>query len=128
MSQIVPWVPATSSRRSIPPRNVQLTSNWPIAPDSKRMSAMALSSSAIGWTRVSVWHITSTGRFPLPAKLRMISMQWQPRSMIGPPPVSRPSQNHALWGPGCVSRERTQVTSPMAPPSTAAMALSVFGV
>ena len=77
---------------------------------------MALSSSAIGWTRVSVWHRTSTGRFPLPTKLRMISMQWQPRSMIAPPPVSRPSQNHALCGPGCVSRERTQVTSPTAPP------------
>ena len=95
MSQIVPWVPATSSRRSIPPRNVQLTSNWPIAPDSNRMSAIALSSSAIGWTSVSVWHSTSTGRLPLPTKLRMISMQWQPRSMIAPPPVSRPSQNQA---------------------------------
>ena len=59
--------------------------------------------------------MTSTGRFPLPTKLRMISMQWQPRSMIAPPPVSRPSQNQALWGPGCVSRDRTQVTSPMRP-------------
>ena len=55
-------------------------------------------------------------------------MQWQPRSMIAPPPVSRPSQNHALCGPGCVSRERTQVTSPMAPALTAATALSVLGV
>ena len=27
-------------------------------------------------------------------------MQWQPRSMIAPPPVSRPSQNQALCGPG----------------------------
>ena len=27
-------------------------------------------------------------------------MQWQPRSMIAPPPVSRPSQNHAECGPG----------------------------
>ena len=127
-SQIVPWVPATSSRRSIPPRNVQLTSNWPIAPDSNRISAMALSSSSIGWTRVSVVHMTSTGRFPLPTKLRMISMQWQPRSMMAPPPVSRPSQNQALCGPGCVSRERTQVTSPSAPCSTDATALSVLGV
>ncbi len=66
--QIVPWVPATSSRRSIPPRNVQLTSNWPMAPDSNRMSATALSSSAIGWTSVSVWQSTSSGRFPFPAK------------------------------------------------------------
>ncbi len=125
---MVPCVPATSSRRSIPPRNVQLTSNWPIAPDSNRMSAMALSSSAIGWTRVSVWHITSSGRFPLPTKLRMISMQWQPRSMIAPPPVSLPSQNQAECGPGWVSRERTQVTSPTAPSRTAATALSDFGV
>ena len=124
----MPCVPATSSRRSIPPRNVQLTSNWPMAPDSNRISATALSSSAIGWTSVSVWHRTSTGRLPLPTKLRMISMQWQPRSTIAPPPVSRPSQNHAECGPGCVSRERTQVTSPMAPPSTEAIALSVLGV
>ena len=102
----------------MPPRNVQLTSNWPMAPDSKRISAIALSSSSIGWTSVSVWQRTSSGRLPLPTKLRMISMQWQPRSTIAPPPVSRPSQNHALWGPGCVSRERTQVTSPIAPPST----------
>ena len=126
--QIVPCVPATSSRRSIPPRNVQLTSNCPIAPDSKRISATALSSSAIGWTSVSVWQSTSTGRFPLPTKLRMISMQWQPRSTIAPPPVSRPSQNHALCGPGCVSRERTQVTSPMAPSRTDLTALSDLGV
>ena len=111
----MPCVPATSSRRSMPPRNVQLTSNWPIAPDSNRMSAIALSSSSIGWTSVSVVHMTSTGRLPLPTKLRMISMQWQPRSMIAPPPVSRPSQNQAEWGPGCVSRDRTQVTSPIAP-------------
>ena len=117
--QIVPCVPATSSRRSMPPRNVQLTSNWPMAPDSNRISAIALSSSAIGWTSVSVWHRTSTGRFPLPTKLRMISMQWQPRSMIAPPPVSRPSQNQALCGPGWVSRERTHVTSPIAPSRTA---------
>jgi len=127
-SQMVPCVPATSSRRSIPPRNVQLTSNWPIAPDSKRIRAIALSSSSIGWTRVSVVHITSTGRFPLPTKFRMISMQWQPRSMIAPPPVRRPSQNQALWGPGCVSRDRTHVTSPIAPPSTDLTALRVFGV
>ena len=128
MSQTVPCVPATSSRRSIPPRNVQDTSNCPTAPDSNRMKATALSSSAIGWTSVSVWHSTSTGRFSLPTKLRMISMQWQPRSMIAPPPVSRPSQNHAECGPGCASRERTQVTSPIAPPRTEAIALSVLGV
>jgi hypothetical protein len=52
----------------------------------------------------------------------MISMQWQPRSMIAPPPVNRPSQNHAECGPGCVSRERTQVTSPIAPSVTALIA------
>ena len=92
------------------------------------MSAIALSSSAIGWTSVSVWQRTSTGRFPLPTKFRMISMQWQPRSMIAPPPVSRPSQNHAECGPGCASRDRTHVTSPTAPASTARTALSVFGV
>ncbi len=89
---------------------------------------MALSSSSIGWTSVSVVHMTSTGRLPFPTKFRMISMQWQPRSMIAPPPVRRPSQNHALWGPGWVSRERTQVTSPIAPPSTLFTALSVLGV
>ena len=89
---------------------------------------MALSSSAIGCTSVSVWHITSTGRFPFPTKLRTISMQWQPRSMIAPPPVSRPSQNQAECGPGCASRERTQVTSPTAPSRTARKALSDFGV
>jgi hypothetical protein len=66
LSQIVPSVPATSSRRSIPPRNVQLTSTWPIAPLSNLISAIALSSASIGCTRVSAQHITSTGRFPLP--------------------------------------------------------------
>ena len=55
-------------------------------------------------------------------------MQWQPRSMMAPPPVSRPSQNQAECGPGWVSRERTQVTSPMAPACTDRTALSVFGV
>jgi hypothetical protein len=64
----------------------------------------------------------------LPTKFGTISMQWQPRSMIAPPPVSRPSQNHALCGPGWVSRERTHVTSPIAPPWTDAIALSVLGV
>ncbi len=29
----------------------------------------------------------------------MISMQWHPRSMMAPPPVRRPSQNHAECGP-----------------------------
>ncbi len=61
-------------------------------------------------------------------KLRMISMQWQPRSMIAPPPVSLPSQNHAECGPGWVSRDRTQVMSPRAPCSTVARALRVLGV
>ena len=56
----MPSVPATSSRRSIPPRNVHETSNWPIAPDSKRISAIALSSASIGCTSVSAQHITST--------------------------------------------------------------------
>jgi hypothetical protein len=65
---------------------------------------------------------------PLPTKLRMISMQWQPRSMIAPPPVSRPSQNQA--------RMRSRVRLARADPrhvadraaSTDAIALSVFGV
>ena len=112
----------------MPPRKVQLTSNWPTAPDSNRIRATALSSSSMGWTSVSVWHITSSGRLPLPTKLRMISMQWQPRSMIAPPPVSRPSQNQALCGPGWASRERTQVTSPRAPSWTDRTDLSVLGV
>ncbi len=47
---------------------------------------------------------------------------------MAPPPVSRPSQNQAECGPGCVSRERTQVMSPSAPALTAAIALSVLGV
>jgi len=64
--QIVPSVPATSSRRSIPPRNVHETSNCPIAPDSKRIRQIALSSASIGCTRVSVQAMTSRGRFPLP--------------------------------------------------------------
>ena len=128
MSQIVPSVPATSSRRSIPPRKVQLTSNWPTAPLSKRISAIALSSASIGWTRVSFQHITSTGRFPLPTNDRTISMQWQPRSTMAPPPACPASQNQALCGPGCVSRLRTQSTSPTAPDRTEASALSVLGV
>ena len=59
----------------MPPRNVQLTSNWPIAPLSKRMSAIALSSASIGCMSVSAQHTTSSGRFSLPTKLRMISTQ-----------------------------------------------------
>jgi hypothetical protein len=47
---------------------------------------------------------------------------------MAPPPVSRPSQNQAECGPGCVSRDRTQVTSPIAPPLTEAIAFNVFGV
>ena len=89
---------------------------------------MALSSAPMGWTSVSVWHMTSTGRLPLPTKQRPISMQWQPRSMMAPPPVRRWSQNQAECGPGCVSRARTQVTSPMAPSCTALMDLSDLGV
>ena len=126
--QIVPSVPATSSRRSMPPRKVQLTSNWPMAPLSKRIRAIALSSASIGWTSVSAQHTTSNGRFSFPTKLRMISTQWQPRSTIAPPPARFASQNQALCGPGCVSRERAQVTCPIWPARTAAAALSVFGV
>ncbi len=55
-------------------------------------------------------------------------MQWQPRSTIAPPPAWFASQNQALWGPGCVSRERAHVTSPICPAWTAATAFSVFGV
>ena len=112
----------------MPPRNVHETSNWPIAPDSKRISAIALSSASIGCTSVSAQHITSSGRLSLPMKLRTISMQWQPRSTIGPPPACFASQNQALCGPGCVSRERAHVTSPIAPERTICSALSVFGV
>jgi len=98
--RIVPSVPEISSRRSIPPRNVQETSTWPIAPDSKRIRKMALSSAAIGWTSVSAQAITSSGRLSLPTKVRAISMQWHPRSMIAPPPARLESQNHAECGPG----------------------------
>ena len=45
-----------------------------------------------------------------------------------PPPALAASQNQALCGPGCVSRLRTQSTSPIAPPRTDASAFSVFGV
>ena len=89
---------------------------------------MALSSASIGWTSVSAQHITSTGRLPLPAYDLMISMQWQPRSTMHPPPAWPASQNHALCGPGCVSRLRTHITSPIAPARTEASAFSVFGV
>ena len=92
------------------------------------MSAIALSSASIGWTSVSSQHITRTGRFSLPTKLRMISMQWQPRSTIAPPPAWAASQNQAEWGPGCVSRDRAHVTWPICPASTAPIALSVLGV
>jgi hypothetical protein len=128
LSQIVPSVPATSSLRSIPPRKVQLTSNWPTAPLSKRMMAIALSSASIGWTRVSAQHMTSTGRLPLPTNDRTISMQWQPRSTTAPPPACSASQNQALCGPGWVSRLRTQRTSPMAPERVEASAFRVLGV
>ena len=128
MSQSVPSVPATSSRRSIPPRNVQLTSNWPIAPLSNLIRAIPLSSASIGWTSVSVQHMTSSGLLSLPTKLRTISMQWQPRSTIAPPPAWRASQNQALCGPGWVSRERAQVTVPICPARITLTALSVFGV
>ena len=121
-------MPATSSLRSIPPRKVQLTSNWPTAPLSKRIRAIALSSAAIGWTSVSFQHITSTGRFPLPTNECTISMQWQPRSTMAPPPACPASQNQALCGPGWVSRLRTQSTSPTAPDRVEAIALSVLGV
>ena len=55
-------------------------------------------------------------------------MQWQPRSTIGPPPACAASQNQALCGPGCVSRERAQRTWPIWPARTAWSAFSVFGV
>ena len=61
-------------------------------------------------------------------KLRAISMQWQPRSTIAPPPESSVFQNQSLCGPGCVSRERTQSTLPIAPALTRPSAFSVFGV
>ncbi len=46
---------------------------------------------------------------------------------MAPPPVKRPSQNQAEWGPGCVSRERTQVTSPIAPAPHAGDGLERLG-
>src|SRR5512133_1449646 len=58
----------------------------------------------------------------------MISTQWQPRSTMAPPPAWFASQNHALCGPGCVSRERAHVTAPTCPASTIATAFRVFGV
>ena len=45
-----------------------------------------------------------------------------------PPPARCSSQNHALCGPGCASRERTQSTSPTAPARTDSIDLSVLGV
>ena len=45
-----------------------------------------------------------------------------------PPPACFSSQNHALCGPGCASRERTHSTSPTAPARTDSIDLSVFGV
>lgn len=39
------------------------------------------------WANVSVQQITSTGRFALPTKFRMMSMRWQPRSTLAPPTV-----------------------------------------
>ena len=47
---------------------------------------------------------------------------------MAPPPVRRWSQNQAECGPGCVSRARTQVTSPMAPSATAFIDFSDLGV
>ena len=64
----------------------------------------------------------------MPTKLRTISMQWQPRSTIAPPPAWRASQNQALCGPGWVSRERAHVTAPSCPACTILSAFSVFGV
>ena len=40
-----------------------------------------------------------------------------------PPPAWSASQNHALCGPGCVSRLRTHMTSPIAPAPTAGQRL-----
>ena len=89
---------------------------------------MPESSASMGWTMVSAVHITSTGRTSLPTKLRMISMQWQPMSTMAPPPATCLSQNHALCGPGCVSRDRTHSTLPSAPSRTDASDFSVLGV
>ena len=61
-------------------------------------------------------------------KLRMISMQWQARSTMAPPPASVLSQNQALCGPEWVSRDRTQRILPSAPRLTAAMDFRVLGV
>ena len=59
--------------------------------------------------RVRPAHHLDRAGCSLPMYERMISMQWQPRSTIGPPPACAASQNHALCGPGCVSRERAHV-------------------
>ena len=93
------------------------------------MSAIALSSSAIGWTSVSVWHMTSTGRFVLADEvaddLDAVAAEVDDRPAAGQPAVPEPG---ASADPGCVSRDRTQVTSPIAPAWTEATALSVLGV
>ena len=90
----MPCVPATSSRRSMPPRNVQLTSNWPIAPDSNLISAIALSSSSIGWTSVSVVHITDDRPVPLAHEvaddLDAVAAEVDDRAAAGQPAVPEP--------------------------------------
>ena len=88
---------------------------------------MAWSSASIGWTWVSPQQLTSTGRTSLPMKLRAISMQWQPRSMIAPPPESSLFQNQSLCGPEWVSRERTQRILPSAPLADRFEGLECFG-
>jgi hypothetical protein len=55
-------------------------------------------------------------------------MQWQPMSMIAPPPDSSFVQNQLLCGPGCASRERVHSTRPIEPFRTDCSALRVLGV
>ena len=126
--QIVPSVPITSSRKSKPPLNVQLTSNCPMAPFSYFTSPMAWSSASIGFTCVSAQHITSMGLISFPIYDLEISTQWQPRSNIQPPPACSISQNQSLWGPGCVSRDFAHKILPTAPSFTDWLALMNLGV
>ena len=70
----------------MPPRKVQLTSNWPIAPLSNRMSEMALSSASMGWTSVSAQQ--SLDRPVRLADERADDLDAvAPRSTIAPPPA-----------------------------------------
>ena len=98
-THIIPSVPITSSLKSMPPRNVQETSNYPIALFSYFTKPMAGSTTLMGLTCVSAQYITSKGCISLAIKFLDILMQWQPRSNIAPPQALFMSQNQSECGP-----------------------------